>query len=193
MKTQERINELLKASMTRGLARESLKELFEKGIARTGRSNRYGKKVWTNEVVTACANLGLIVTWGNDAPRGGANGEYVMILDTPKNDIIIKFIAMNNRLEKIKKVREERLTKERSEELNKTDALIDSLSDDYLYSLKEKLLERNSRRQRDYCIMALYKLGAKSVSCQQGRRLQWTILAKTKFQWHPKKHKNLKS
>ncbi len=59
----------------------SLMSLFKGAIARTG-SSSYSKgyvykAVWTDKVLAICSALRLDVEAGNDAPRGGALGEYV--------------------------------------------------------------------------------------------------------------------
>lgn len=55
------------------------------GIARTGTSGfskGWAKKsVWTNELSNLLTQLDIAHTTGNDAPRGGASGEFVKITD----------------------------------------------------------------------------------------------------------------
>lgn len=66
----------------------SLRELFSNGYCRTGKSyfksrSPY-KHVWTSKVILVLEILGIQFESGNDAPRGGANGEYVKLLNLKK-------------------------------------------------------------------------------------------------------------
>jgi hypothetical protein len=54
-------------------------EVLTTGSARTGSSSMYGKKVYTHGVVAALRALGYEAVGMNDAPKGGANGEYVVL------------------------------------------------------------------------------------------------------------------
>ena len=62
----------------RGNVRESLENILHFGYARTGKSSRSGKQVWTIQVANALRKLGIPCMTGNDAVRGGGNGEFVV-------------------------------------------------------------------------------------------------------------------
>lgn len=62
----------------RGNVRESLINILNFGYARTGKSDRRGKTIWTRQVADALRKLGIPCMTGNDAVRGGANGEFVV-------------------------------------------------------------------------------------------------------------------
>ncbi len=61
--------------------RAALQTIVAGGMARTGSSGySHGyasKNVYTQAVVSLCRKAGIEVVSGNDAPRGGANGEWV--------------------------------------------------------------------------------------------------------------------
>ena len=67
----------------RGNVRKSLNELIATGYTRTGHSGYSNgwasKSIWTGELLSACQELGIMVESGNDAPKGGANGEFVAL------------------------------------------------------------------------------------------------------------------
>lgn len=74
----------------KGNVRASIQQLINYGTTCTGRSGYSkgwaSKSVWTADVVKACEELGIVVEAGNDAPKGGANGEYVrLVADKRKN------------------------------------------------------------------------------------------------------------
>lgn len=62
---------------------QSLQQILKTGEARTGKytgTGRYASKsVWTSEVSAYLDKMGIAHECGNDAPRGGANGEYVRV------------------------------------------------------------------------------------------------------------------
>ena len=65
--------------------RNSVAALLSDGFTHTGSSGwisvRRGasKEIWTKEISDILTNLGIQHECGNDAPRGGANGEYVKV------------------------------------------------------------------------------------------------------------------
>ena len=64
--------------------RTSVAHLLSDGFTRTGSSgwiSRRGasKEIWTDEISDILSKLGIEHECGNDAPRGGANGEYVKV------------------------------------------------------------------------------------------------------------------
>lgn len=65
-------------SNIRGLVRESLINILNFGYARTGKSSRSGKQIWTNQVADILRKIDIPCKTGNDAARGGANGEFVV-------------------------------------------------------------------------------------------------------------------
>lgn len=92
-------------SLERGLTRNSLIELLNKCITTTGKSGYSGgystKRIWTTEVVLALRACNIKFETGNNAPRGGAGGEYVKITDK----VLLKQIA--SKKEKIRLINEE--------------------------------------------------------------------------------------
>jgi len=79
----------IQVKLTRNV-RVSIDELYQVGFTRTGKSSYSkgwaNKSVWTSDVITACKSLGINYEVGNDAPRGGASGEYVRLMaDKRKN------------------------------------------------------------------------------------------------------------
>jgi hypothetical protein len=94
-KTKKRTGNVYRQKMKtinnfRGNVKKSLNSLVLTGIAYTGHSGYSkgwaSKSVWTADVVAACKELGIEVESGNDAPKGGANGEFVrLVSDKRKN------------------------------------------------------------------------------------------------------------
>lgn len=58
----------------------AMRDLLDRGIAYTGVSSRRGKDIWTDRVYNYLTAHGFKCEKGNNAPRGGANGEYVKIV-----------------------------------------------------------------------------------------------------------------
>jgi hypothetical protein len=89
MTNYEKLQNLLNEKQTvSGLrkrkVRVSIDDLLNRGTTRTGESYyNYGggatKNIWTNDVHMILDGLGIAHECGNNAPRGGANGEYVKI------------------------------------------------------------------------------------------------------------------
>lgn len=70
-------------SNIRGLVRESLINILNFGYATTGQSSRSGKHIWTRQVADILRKLDIPCMTGNEAPRGGAQGEFVLA-DAPE-------------------------------------------------------------------------------------------------------------
>lgn len=83
MKLIEKLDTILahprKNGITSGRVVSSLRELRENGFARTGLSEKRRSDVWTDDVVEVLTSIGINCESGNDAPRGGKNGEFVRI------------------------------------------------------------------------------------------------------------------
>jgi len=83
MKTSK-FNKLANAKAT-GLVNESRKALLTTSTVRTGKSGYSkgwaSKSVWTDGVSLLLTSLNIQHVCGNDAPKGGAKGEYVTITD----------------------------------------------------------------------------------------------------------------
>ena len=75
------LNEKLENALTgtRGLVRESLKNLRASGIASTGKNQNRKTQSWTKEVCEILAKNKIPFENGNDAPRGGICGEFVKL------------------------------------------------------------------------------------------------------------------
>lgn len=89
-------------------AEQSVRELVNQGITQTGCSGYSkgwkNKSIWTSQTVILAEQLGLVVESFNDAPRGGASGEQVRLVDDKrKNKIIHQLIESNQFLFKKKK------------------------------------------------------------------------------------------
>jgi hypothetical protein len=73
------------SGLRRSNLRNSVAALLSDGFTRTGSSGwisvRRGasKEIWTQEISDILTNVGIEHECGNDAPRGGANGEYVKV------------------------------------------------------------------------------------------------------------------
>lgn len=111
--TAAQIANMIKKSAIKGNSKTSINELFSKGYTRTG-SSGYSKgwshkSIWTSQVLTDAAKLGLTVISGNDAPRGGASGEYVkLVADKRKNKLAQRYQAIATRAKLIGKIRSEK-------------------------------------------------------------------------------------
>lgn len=115
----------------RGNVRQSLIELASNGATRTGTSGYSkgwsNKSIWTGDVCRACAEIGLVVISGNDAPRGGANGEFVaLVADKRKNRLAHKYQALDARRRSIARIRfakkQECAMQEMAEQVAKADS-----------------------------------------------------------------------
>lgn len=86
-------------------------ELLRTGSTQTG-SSGYSKgwshkSIWTADVRSLARSMGLRIESGNNAPRGGASGEYVaLVADRRYNRIIHAYNAIIARGLKIKAVRD---------------------------------------------------------------------------------------
>lgn len=93
---------------------QSVKELITSGFTRTGLSGYSRgwarKSIWTTSVIATCKSIGLHVVSGNDAPRCGANGEYVMLVaDKRKNNLLHKYHIIIARAIKINAAKRNRI------------------------------------------------------------------------------------
>ena len=74
----------------RGNVKKSIIELTTTGYTFTGKSGYSkgwaNKSVWTSEVISACKELGIEIESGNDASKGGANGEFVCLVSDKKKN-----------------------------------------------------------------------------------------------------------
>ena len=82
----------------RSRVKGSIGELLANGKARTGFSNRRGKTVWTYYVVDFLTRNGFKCEAGNDAPRGGACGEYVVITSPAFNKEVKRRMTEKKRI-----------------------------------------------------------------------------------------------
>lgn len=92
MKTQiERLTKL-NTSLKEGYVKSAIRMLLATGKARTGESGyRAGhahKHIWTDVVVSVLQNNHISFECGNDAPRGGANGEFVKLTGKVLKDVL---------------------------------------------------------------------------------------------------------
>ena len=95
MKTKiEKLQELI--TLSKGNLKTSLQELLTQLITRTGRSGYSkgwaNKSVWTIDVTSTLRSAHIKCERGNDAPRGGANGEFVKVTDK----VLLKQIKSRN-------------------------------------------------------------------------------------------------
>ena len=101
-------------SLERGLVKTSLIELLNTGFTRTGKSGYSkgwaSKSVWSNGVCAALSVESINYQYGNDAPRGGACGEFVKITDKVllrqiakrREDQRLATIELNKKIEETK-------------------------------------------------------------------------------------------
>lgn len=99
-------NEKQSITGLRGNVRESVKNLLYYGTACTGDSGRRTggwtyRNVWTDGVHRVLTLLKIPHEYGNNAPRGGASGEYVKITSPA-------FLKRAKEALRVKKEREER-------------------------------------------------------------------------------------
>lgn len=99
-KLQNLLNEKQNISgLRRQCLRTSVAQLLSDGFTRTGSSGwisvRRGasKEIWTQEISDILNNLGIEHECGNDAPRGGANGEYVKVTSPAFVKVVKKVVA----------------------------------------------------------------------------------------------------
>lgn len=85
-KLQNLLNEKQNVSgLRKNNLRTSVAQLLSDGFTRTGSSGwisvRRGasKEIWTQEISDILTKIGIAHECGNDAPRGGANGEFVKV------------------------------------------------------------------------------------------------------------------
>lgn len=83
MKTQlSKLQETV-SSLKKGNVKTSLQEILNTGTCCTGYSScsrGWAKKnIWTSSVCDILSNIGIPFIYGNTAPHGGADGEYVTI------------------------------------------------------------------------------------------------------------------
>ena len=105
MKTQiERLTKL-HSSLKKGNVKSAISMLLLTGKARTGESSySYGrghKRIWTDVIAYVLRENHISFECGNDAPRGGANGEFVKLTGKVLKDVL-----------KLKEEREARLKAE---------------------------------------------------------------------------------
>lgn len=108
-----RLEAAFKNERITGNARQSIQELVRNGTTRTGSSGYSkgwaNKSTWTALTVHHAQRLGLVVEQGNDAPRGGANGEFVKLVDDRrKNKLVHQFQVIYKRALVINKIKIER-------------------------------------------------------------------------------------
>jgi len=124
------------------LSYKSLIECLEYGSSRTGKSSYSGgyanKSIWTSSVSDLLTKLGITHECCNDAPRGGANGEFVKITDTRFLNRIKKYTAF--------KANEARMTAEeaakaQAESRDKAIELINSLPANEAFEAKWNSVE----------------------------------------------------
>lgn len=102
-----KMNQLINSA--KGLTKESVRQVLVNGFATTGRSGYSkgwaNKSIWTSQVVEFCKENNIKVEFGNDAPKGGASGEFVkLVSDKRANKDIRKFQAIIKRGKSIKTI-----------------------------------------------------------------------------------------
>lgn len=112
-----KIEQLFKEHKPTGNARKSLTELLRTGETVTGKSGYSkgyaSKSIWTAGVVRIAAKFGLTVESGNNAPKGGAGGEFIkLVTDKRKNKLHWQLVAILERKHKIEAAKIMRKSKE---------------------------------------------------------------------------------
>jgi len=101
-------------SNIRGNVRKSLENILYFGYATTGKSDRSGKAIWTRQVADILRNLDIPCKTGNEAPKGGAQGEFV-VADTDE----FRSEVAANRFDHLRVIGREYLTlQEKEDRLN---------------------------------------------------------------------------
>lgn len=92
MKQLDKLRDLLREPRKYGTRKGTrvyhmLEELAALGRVRTGASSKGYKRIDTFDVVNVLNRAGIACTYGNDAPRGGANGEWVALTGQVAKDV----------------------------------------------------------------------------------------------------------
>lgn len=157
----------------------SLQQILKTGEARTGKYTGKGrfstKSVWTSEVSAYLNRMGIPHCCGNDAPRGGANGEYVRVTMPAFLKITRKLVAEeNDRIASVKAEIEARhnafvetlratiasMTEEIKEEYKSE---LDSRLDDSLTGNPRRKNRKHARKATARIIADKYQLNADAV------------------------------
>ena len=151
MTKYEKLQNLLNKSIRKQNLRNSVHDLLARGKASTGSSSwisvRRGahKEVWTDEVSAILTDLGIAHECGNDAPRGGANGEFVKITSP----------AFLKEVKAFQKRMQERFEAERKEALKKA-AEIEAQRQAHRTRMNE-LVEENIDKFKSVDLVAIVK------------------------------------
>lgn len=141
----EQVKALLRQSTARGRGLSALKEIIRTGTARTG-SSGYSKgwahkSIWTSETIAACREIGIAVVNGNDAPRGGASGEYVMLsADRRSNRLLHKYHELIARGASISAVRNSNIESEYRNAIEREFNIVKPFIADYVHEIIESNL-----------------------------------------------------
>lgn len=147
----------------RGNVRKSLANILAFGYATTGKSDRSGKDIWTRQVADVLRKLDIPCKTGNEAPKGGANGEFVVAdADEFRTEVAA------NRFDILRALGNEYLTlQEKEDRLNarinafiKTPTFIVSWGEDNSYSIRnnedgEYIARHNFMAYKVACLPAI--------------------------------------
>jgi len=141
MKTKiEKLENAIKNN--RGNVKTSLTELLYKGFSYTGKSGYSkgwaNKSVWTTDVMWILTNLKIKFNAGNNAPRGGANGEFVELTD----NVLLKQISQRNKeLKEIAENAKQKAIDEKKKAYEAAERYIATLGDNQAFEAKWNSLE----------------------------------------------------
>ena len=122
---------------------DSLRELREKGFARTGYSYKTGADCWTAEVVQVLKDLNIKCEFGNDAPRGGKNGEFVKLTSAAMIKVIRKEMAERKKIADAEKQHQQDTY---NNMINTVEKIKNGLLDDFLRTNKERILQERPNK-----------------------------------------------
>lgn len=142
MKLIEKLDAIIahprKSGVTSNRVVQSLKELRYSGKTCTGISERRRADSWTTAVIEALATHKIPYHSGNNAPRGGMNGEFVQLTSPAMLKVINAEIAERKRIADLE---EQKRIERYNNMLKIAQNIKDGLYDDYLRENKERILQ----------------------------------------------------
>ena len=144
----------------------SLRDLRENGFARTGFSQKNGADCWTDHVVKTLEDININCESGNDAPRGGKNGEFVRITSPAILAIIKKEIAERKKI----------ADAERQQQQDKYNNMFDIVArinngffDDFLRVNKQRILQERPNKSTKKSFWERIAKSLNTFNCMQLR------------------------
>ena len=170
MKLIEKLDTLIahprKNGINSGRVVSSLRDLRENGFARTGFSQKTGADSWTEQVIKALEDINISCESGNDAPRGGKNGEFVCITSPAILAIIKKEIAERKRIADAERQRQQNKF---SYMLNTVARINNGFFDDFLSENKERILQERPNKSTKKSFWERIAKSLNTFNCMQLR------------------------